>query len=703
MKIEIAEHGRMTESGSSLLRLIQNQNIPLLDLLVRESIQNALDAAAHPEFPVNVDMAVGEFSSAELNKHFERIENRLNKRFHANRYKYIAVRDSNTIGLTGPVRYNEVKNNQFGHLLKLVYEICKPQSSEGAGGSWGLGKTIYFRLGIGLVIYYSRIYQNGKYLSRLAACLVEDETKPDALIPYGAGVKRGIAWWGKRDGALSNGTVPLDNDQEIEKILRIFGIKPYAHKETGTTIIVPYINETDLLNEVYATNEPLENKPYWTNNVSDYLKVSVQRWYAPRLLNTSYPYGSFLSASVCGEKITVSNMLSLFRYIRELYILATDGILDDNAFMAEQGVDYYVESIDLRGVLNATSSGKLAYAKFRRQHLQMEPPVNQKSPYQQIENIFVQMENGNGPIMAYTRQPGMIVGYDHDSTWTHRMPKSDPEEYIIGLFVANSQNILKSIIDPKTGQKMTLEEYIRQGEKADHASWTDRNIGGNNPRIITNIQKHVINKIKKRYTEVIRENYERQNIGLGHALANMLLPESDFGNVASQPPVPGGRSKNLPNPRNSRRSSVHVMGAPEYSDGTVRFAVEIHLKKKPCLLVLQVLTDFKRYDANAWEAADEIGKPFPLEVDKLIITQIQQIPKTANSVHECNLSIDHDNCIGKVNDISLELCYSKVFSTCNYIKIIPSDTECTLTGSINLAFSDNGVKGALELKELSNE
>ena len=41
MKIEIAQHDRMTESGSSLLRLIQNQNIPVLDLLVREAFQNS--------------------------------------------------------------------------------------------------------------------------------------------------------------------------------------------------------------------------------------------------------------------------------------------------------------------------------------------------------------------------------------------------------------------------------------------------------------------------------------------------------------------------------------------------------------------------------------------------------------------------------------------------------------------------------------
>ena len=44
MKIERAQHARMSETGSSLLRLIQNHELPVLDLLVRESIQNSLDA-----------------------------------------------------------------------------------------------------------------------------------------------------------------------------------------------------------------------------------------------------------------------------------------------------------------------------------------------------------------------------------------------------------------------------------------------------------------------------------------------------------------------------------------------------------------------------------------------------------------------------------------------------------------------------------
>ena len=694
MKIEIAEHGRMTESGSSLLRLIQNQDIPLLDLLIRESVQNALDAAANPAEPVNVDIAVGDFVPAELNKHFEKIENSLNRRFYQKKHKYIAVRDSNTSGLTGPVRYSEVRNNVFGNLLKLVYEICKPQSNEGAGGSWGLGKTIYFRLGIGLVLYYSRIYQNGKYQSRLAACLVEDETKSDALIPNNSGVKRGIAWWGKRDGVSGTGTIPLENDPEIEKILRVFGITPYAQQETGTTIVIPYINETALLNEVYAINETAENRPYWAGSVAEYLKVALQKWYAPRLLNTSYPYGSYLSASVNGEKIKVSGMLSMFRYIRELYILACGGVLDDNSFIHEQSVEYHLESIDLRGVLEKTSSGHFAYAKFTRQQLQMEPPVNQKSPYQQIENIFVQMENGNGPIIAYTRRPGMIVGYDHDSTWTHRMPKSGPDEYIIGLFAANSTNTLK-INDPKTGQKMFLEEYIRQGEKADHASWTDRNIAGNSPRIISSIQKHIINKIKKQYTEDVKDTYTRQNVGLGHALANMLLPESDFGNIATPPVVP--ETPPVVPKRRSKKSTLRVIGNPLYSNESVTFNIELQLRDKPCLITLYVLTDYKRYDANTWEARDEIGKNFPLEIRELHLTEIHLKEKSI----DIDLRVDCNNNRAENEYLTIAIMRSREFDTRSYIGIIPAEEETSVvTGTLSFSFNDNRIKGFFDLKEI---
>lgn len=698
MKIEIAEHGRMTESGSSLLRLIQNQDIPLLDLLVRESVQNSLDATANPTEPVQVDIRVGEFVISDLNRHFEKIEAGLNRRYSERTHKYIAVKDCNTVGLTGPVRYADVRQNQFGNLLKLVYEISKPQSNEGAGGSWGLGKTIYFRLGIGLVIYYSRIFQDGKYSSRLAACLVEDETRTDALIPNKGGVKRGIAWWGKRDGFAVNDTVPIDNESEIEKILKVFHIAPYRNSETGTTVIIPYINENDLLREAYAINEEEENKPYWASSVDEYLNVAFQRWYAPRLLNAKYPYGSWLQPSVNGERMKVSRMLSTFRYIRELYMLATGVIPDEEFLLREQAVDYHVESIDLRGVLDTTSAGKFAYAKFTRKQLQMEPPINQKSPYQQIQNVFVPMENGNGPIVAYTRRPGMIVGYDYDSTWTHRMPKSNANEYIIGMFVANSMNTLKNITVSKSGKKMTLEEYIRQGEKADHASWTDRNIAGHNLRIVANVQKHVINKIKKKYTETVKDTYERQNVGLGHALANMLLPESDFGSASNLPSKANSRGVKK---KSVKKSGIYITGGPVYSDGGMTFDVEIHIKDKPVQIALQVITDFKKLDADVWEADGEIGKKFPLEFQTISITSIQLT--SASKKQSCHLYVDISNMRDEDSNLTLALTQSEMFKSNSYTRICSKSEWCILEGKLSFAFSDNRLKGGFELKEIENE
>ena len=108
MKIEIAEPGRMTQTGSSLLKLIQNNNMPLLDLLVRESIQNSLDAKNEEDAYVTVNFLTGKFEKAKLNAELEGVTEALNKEYPNSEYEYIAIRDANTVGLTGkllPVLY----------------------------------------------------------------------------------------------------------------------------------------------------------------------------------------------------------------------------------------------------------------------------------------------------------------------------------------------------------------------------------------------------------------------------------------------------------------------------------------------------------------------------------------------------------------------------------------------------------------------
>ena len=80
MQIEIAEPGRMTQSGSSLLRLIQNNKTPVLDLLVRESIQNSLDAHIADTRSVTVEFRTGGFISHQLGEELEEISSALERR-----------------------------------------------------------------------------------------------------------------------------------------------------------------------------------------------------------------------------------------------------------------------------------------------------------------------------------------------------------------------------------------------------------------------------------------------------------------------------------------------------------------------------------------------------------------------------------------------------------------------------------------------
>lgn len=694
MKIEIAEHGRMTESGRSLLRLIQNQEMPLLDLLVRETVQNSLDAV-NPEKPfVNVDFSVRQFNSKKLNKHFEQAADKLNQLFPSSVRKYdsLVITDSNTVGLTGPVQYKDVKNQNFGNCLKLIYEICKPQTEEGTGGSWGLGKTIYFRLGIGLVIYYSRIYQNGRYKSRMAACLVEDETKTETIIPADKGVRRGIAWWGK--GIKKNNTVPIENSEEISKVLAVFGLTPYSEKETGTQIIIPYINSEKLLKEVYADNEKTEYKPYWTNNLVDYLRVSLQRWYAPRILNASYR-GAYLNPSVNGKKIKISNMQPLFRVIREMYIFNDTSKYPNDSILKKARSQCKIESVRTRDILaDSSSAGSFIYVKLAERDLLMTAPDNYKSPFQQISNRYIEMKNGNNPIVMFTRKPGMIVGYDYDGVWTHRMPRAGTSDYIIGLFVPDSQNHIKNISD-ENGGFLTLEEYIRRGEKADHSSWADQNIGGVNPRLIARIQNSIIKIVSREFAEEPMQFTERKNIGLSHALANILLPETGFGKKP--------RSTNAPT--SPARPSVHkdksfvsVVSAPAYNKNSISLEIEMYLKKGKSELILAVATDFKNYYKAEWEKEMDIN--FPFSIQEIRITEKKSIQKKARW-NSHNITVQplkpfrHDDLVMDCDTLSAD-------NACGRI-IIDCYEPCYLKGTLSFKSTDTSLKGIVQLRERTNE
>ncbi len=681
MQIEIAEAGRMTQTGSSLLRLIQNNNMPVLDLLIRESIQNSLDAKKSDSKYVEVDYITGSFNSTRLGNELDEITDSLKNRYGNNEYEYLAIRDSNTVGLTGVMDYKQVQNNAYGNLLKLVYEICKPQEAEGAGGSWGIGKTVYFRIGIGLVIYYSRIVnKEGEYESRLAASYVENETDPNAMIPvYKGMIKRGIAWWGKKTG--ENTTQPVTDENYIKEFLNIFGISEYTDEETGTTIIIPYIDTDGLLRNnrtEYTNDQDEEIVPFWCTNLEEYLSISVQRWYAPRLNNIKYQQGAYLRTRINGKGISLNSMEPVFQVIQSLYNRSQ--FVNDEDILSDVD-NVCIEDINVRNKLVSTKIGSIAFAKVSRELLQMNVPYNKPEPYMYFNNEIRDTEV-NRPTICYTRKPAMIVSYENVGPWVSNIQPTEKNDYIIGIFVLSSDNKLKN--NPTPG--MTIEEYIRKSEMADHTSWGDWSEGNYNPRFVYRIQSGVNKIVSRQFSSLQEKNKPKVNSGLGKMFGDLLLPPEGFGNKAGS----NVKGQSQADPSTIKRSrfkfAVDVHGIKYLSDKMIiPMILETSAKRKISRTGFDIMidTESKKIDINEWENKMKIEAPFIITEYRIRVENID------------GLKVDKEEVISETDSVEIDtITFTRKISragTCHGLSIFsesPHYMRLKIYATVNLKRKD---------------
>ena len=532
LNIEILEPGKNVTLGKGLLRILQNEHSPKVDLLVREALQNSLDAAKEGSKSIDVEFIVQDFDNGKFAQHLELVGDELENRFKS-KERFIAIRDFGTVGLTGPLTHGDVKGQKWGNFVKLVYDLAKPQEQTGAGGSWGYGKTIFYRMGIGLVIYYSRILlDTGHHQERLAIAMVENEDDPKSIIPpYRGSTKSGVAWWGVTDGV--NSTRPVTNRDDIHKILDVFGIRPYQLNETGTTIIIPYIDEQDAIshNEITANNLIPSSEIY--SSLSTYLEYSVQRWYAPRLNNFKYKFGNkkYLKVKINNEVLDPSSQHPYFRILQDMYNYGVEGTkniisyIDDPKKIKRE----VINSRSTQGLrIDKSEVGYLVFGTFSYDELNMDRPTEAVNPHF-LSNLEEQSTDQNSTIITYCRQPGMLVSYENKGEWAHNLPVSNKDEYIIALFVLNSNNKITFTGMDKT---MSLDEYVRQGENADHISWSDHQLNLYNPKLIDRIQKNVNSKLKSEFEELINEKPMDNDSRLARRAGDLILPPQGFGKKA---------------------------------------------------------------------------------------------------------------------------------------------------------------------------
>ncbi|MBS2783161.1 hypothetical protein [Aeromonas salmonicida] len=514
----------MQESGAFLLRALQNEETPLLDLLVRESIQNSLDAgrSGDQSLPVSVDFHIREHSLAAIASTFSEGLNlqMLSKRF-PRTPKLLEIRDSGTEGLTGPTSFDSVESNgQHGNFLKLVFEIGRTRTDDNAGGSWGLGKTCYFRMGAGLVIYYSRIKTTEDYEERLVASLVEDESRDDRLQIT---TQTGIAWWGASDGSRAV-TAP----EHIHNVLKTLGVLPFTGKTTGTAIIIPLLKE----NLLPAFGKKNESSPWWFSSYESYVTVAIQRWFSARLDNPFFASGRYLSASVNGNEITSADMLPIFRVTRCLYDRVIGEAPKEKDYLTARGIksaDVLCRAIQLRDeFVGSCTAGKLIAVTISPPQLQMDAPDNLPSP---DTCIFSREDSGtpHRPIVTFMRSPGMNICWDDslDSRgWAGGFAGFPDGRYVVALFLPNSKQDLRP--SEARGLRSTiqnLEGYLRSCEHADHAAWVDINGG----RVVEKIRTQCGRVLKDFGVPPQPSSTVKPLMRMSRKLAELVLPSRGFG------------------------------------------------------------------------------------------------------------------------------------------------------------------------------
>ena len=605
MQIEIAQFGKMSQSGNSLLKLIQNNDMPILDLLVREAVQNSLDAgiSAGKSDSVYVDVGIRDINVFDFAEHLEGITKELKDRFGGTLQKAIYIEDSNTTGLTGTLDFKHSPNS---NVFKLIYGISMAQEQQGAGGSWGLGKTVYFRIGVGIVVYYSRIVNDsGQFEHRLAVTLVENEKSSNTIIPKSAEkIPSGIAWWGERVNSQSNDTIPITDESIIRDVLNSLSIQPFEKDQTGTKIIIPFIDEKQLL--IKRETNPGENKP-WESNVAEYIRIAMQRWYAPRLANKKYTFGKYLDGHVNGEKIEKEDFSTFFYELQLMYNAAVSDLRSSRYFVNDIQIRNYFESN------KANNAGRVVYKKFNKKELDMEAPVNGPSPFTYVDEKNTPSE-GNATLLCYVRKPGMIVNYETDGEWCRGLDITDENEYLLAIFVPNSETELSN----PDNTVRNLEDYLRKSEMADHTSWIDIILNNKPVDIVEKIRLNVRRKIKSSFEskDEIKEKKGRNT--LARNVGKMLLPPTGFGRRASSRNRAGGKPAIEKN-KGSTGNSFSIASQKYLSTGAIEVHFRMKLEKKVTAFTIElfVASESGRISATDWELIDNVGTSFPAHITRI--------------------------------------------------------------------------------------
>lgn len=433
---------RLLDPGSQQVELTEPE------LLVRETAQNSWDARRTDlDAPVMMSFDVvnlqkgssehgaftnfyGDYLKQRSNK--RRQENGLGelaKKLEAQELSVLYVRDVGTWGLGGPTDASvAVATAGTDRYVKFMLNIGDANTDAAAGGAFGLGRSVFWRMSeCRTVIVYTRCKTGKSIESRLVGLTLTDKFAHDG-INY-----TGRHWWTASDAGK-----PLVGP-DADEWSRLLGITPYSVGETGTTVIVV---------------APIT--PSGTDDLASAIAGSIEYHLWPKYVDIQgrRPKDTMsFSASINGEPLKIRDRADLRGSVLGSYVECFARLVK---LAGERSVETSSESI-VKSTNLSYKFQKLAHPRelgrlvTKVDSSAAEPSgiidsdEENQSFAQLIRTKLATLDNS----IALMRTPELVVCYESIR------PQSDSPVRVVGVFKSSE----------------AANEYFRRAEDSSHGSW----------------------------------------------------------------------------------------------------------------------------------------------------------------------------------------------------------------------------------------
>lgn len=435
----------MSVKANTVLKVLKTgSGLSLIDILVRESVQNSLDAGridfeGFTEFYFDIveyndsDDLINALTFLKQEEH-DHVFQRLISRIERSNASAIILSDRGTTGLSGPVMHDDKKwldNDIRKNFANLVYELGQNHGAEMAGGSFGFGKSIYYRISeAGLVMFYSRSAEG----ERLAFCMISKEEQEASHL------STGICWWGETSIYKGNKyAIPVTDPAKIGEVLKSLKIEKIRLKEneTGTSISIIGPRRNFLRENV---NESEESEiPYNSKLLKKKFEEAVQKWYWPRMIETNIVNKSSTVKPL--KFFSGGNLIPVSLQNREKGKLL---LAAENLNMGEYRNNSEIKAELLTHRIGNVKLGTLAY---------------------QIYNFNLHEVSGLNCI-SMIRAPRMVV-------YEKYIQRSNDSFFSAVFLVKSDEKISRNNTDTL---KISLDNAFRDSESSTHSEWNIQNI-----------------------------------------------------------------------------------------------------------------------------------------------------------------------------------------------------------------------------------